>query len=80
MAIKKALRRGVLPEALKSYYGMGMFTARGNFAADVKKEVGLARMKSPPDLKLLSRQIEIADGSQLFRLRAKPTDTPVKSF
>jgi hypothetical protein len=43
-----------------------------------KIEVGLARMKSPPDMKLRSRQIEIADGPQIFRLQAKPTDKPVK--
>jgi hypothetical protein len=45
-----------------------------------KMEVGLARKKAPPDMKLLSRKIEVADGSQLFRLQAKPTNKPVKSF
>jgi hypothetical protein len=55
MAIKKALRRIILPEALKRYYGKGGVAEPGNFAVDAKKKVGLARMKSPPDLKLLSR-------------------------
>ena len=42
-------------------------------------EVGLARMKSPPERNFLPGQVEIADGSQWFRLQAKPTDKPVDS-